>query len=191
MPSWTAATDAASVQKVAIVGTGIIGSGWSAVFLASGYSVTAYVRSASSAVKFIAAAEDAWQKLLVRGVATEADGLRNLRCVYTIEECVRDADYVQESVVEDLVTKQAIVAEIDRHCARNVLIGTSSSFLPFSLASLRCAVQPDRVVTAHPSLPQWDSFVEVIGLSTTGSNPQRRFAASGALRLRFATRRAH
>ena len=76
---------------------------------------------------------------------------------------MRNVDYVQESVVEHLTTKQAVVREIDRHTPSGVLIASSSSFLPYSLVSLHCAVAPSRIVTAHPSLPQWDSFVEVLG----------------------------
>ena len=33
-----------TVTKVAIIGTGVIGSGWAALFVAKGYTVAAYVR---------------------------------------------------------------------------------------------------------------------------------------------------
>ena len=42
-----------TVRRVAVVGTGTIGSGWAALFAVKGYSVTAYVRSAASEAKFL------------------------------------------------------------------------------------------------------------------------------------------
>ena len=159
-------TEPTSVKRVAIVGTGVIGSGWAALFLAHGYEVTAYVRSLSSEAKAMAAVEDAWGKLSARGVAKETEGWRKLTCVFTIAECVANADYVQESVTEDLTFKQQIVAQIDQHAPPHVLIGSSSSYLTRSLVALKCAAHPQRVVTVHPSLPQWDNFVELLALST-------------------------
>lgn len=156
-----------AVKHIAIVGTGVIGSGWTALFLAHGYKVTAYVRSLASEAKAMAAVEDAWGKLRARGIAKEAEGWRGrLTCCFTIAECVADADYVQESVTEDLAFKQKIVAEIDRHAPPHVLIGSSSSYLTRSLIALKCDAHPTRVVTVHPSLPQWDNFVELLALSS-------------------------
>jgi hypothetical protein len=103
------------VRRVAIVGTGVIGSGWAAVFAARGYEVTAYVRSRDSELKFQRFLASAWRKIVVRGLAKDPEGWRKVGCVRTIAECVASADYVQESVVEELPLKQAILAEIDEH----------------------------------------------------------------------------
>ena len=88
--------DPADTRRVAIVGTGVIGSGFAALFLAHGYEVTAYVRSLASEAKAMAAAKEAWTKLVARGIAKEPDGWSKLSCVFTIAECVNGADYVQE-----------------------------------------------------------------------------------------------
>ena len=154
--------DPADTRRVAIVGTGVIGSGFAALFLAHGYEVTAYVRSLASEAKAMAAAKEAWTKLVARGIAKEPDGWSKLSCVFTIAECVNGADYVQESVTEELTFKQQIVAEIDQHTPAHVLIGTSSSYLTRSLVALKCTAHPERVVTAHPTIPQWDNFVELL-----------------------------
>ena len=92
------------VSRIAIVGTGTIGSGWAAVYLAKGYSVTAYVRTQASEDKFYSFLQSAWSKILVRGVASasDTDGWRRVKCVRSLAECVATADYVQESVVEEL-----------------------------------------------------------------------------------------
>ena len=83
------------VRHIAIVGTGIIGSGWAAVFLSRGYRVTAYVRSAASEAKFHTYLEAAWRKLVARKLTLESDGWRSVTCVTNLAECVAHADYVQ------------------------------------------------------------------------------------------------
>jgi len=94
---------------------------------------------------------------------------------------VSDADYVQESVVEDLLLKQQIIHDIDEFAPPNVIIGSSTSFIPLSLLRARANKHPERVATAHPSLPHWDAFCEVLGSSPEitqwlatlyGENPQ-------------------
>jgi carnitine 3-dehydrogenase len=154
-----------ALNKVAVVGTGVIGSGWAALFCAKGYSVVAYVRSKGSQAKFMKSLESSYQKLVARGLAADPNGYKAVSCVFNLAECVSDADYVQESVLEDLATKQHIIHEIDHFAPPNVIIGSSTSFIPLSLLRTRARQHPERVAIAHPSLPQWDAFCEVLGSS--------------------------
>lgn len=156
-------SDAADVRKIAIVGTGTIGSGWAAIFAAKGYSVKAYVRSEASAQKFQSFLQVSWRKVLARGLTTDAEGWKAVRCVQNLAECVADADYVQESVIEEISLKQSIISEIDEYAPPHVIIGSSSSFIPLSMVRARARLYPERVATAHPTLPQWDDFCECLG----------------------------
>merc|ERR1712159_834916 len=88
------------VKTIAIVGTGVIGSGWAAIFAARGYAVKAYVRSAASEHKAKVAVADAYEKLIDRGIAKDPKGGEAVRYCRSLKECVSDADYVQESVIE-------------------------------------------------------------------------------------------
>lgn len=160
-----------SVRKIAIVGTGVIGSGWAAVFLAKPrFEVVAFVRSEASEKKFFQFLHRAWAKVCARGLATDVDGWKRVKCVRTIEECVGTADYVQESVVENLVLKQDILRQIDQHTPRHVVIGTSSSFIPASLCAAKSTVRPARIATVHPTIPQFDAFVEIFGVTSEITN---------------------
>lgn len=158
-------TPPSSVKKVAIVGTGIIGSGWAALFCSKGYTVVAFVRSPASEVKFLKALESSWKIFMVRGLATDPEGYHKVKCVFNLAECVSDADYVQESVVEDVFLKQQVLQDIDQFAPPNVIIGSSTSFLPLSLLKARAKLHPERIATAHPWNPQWDAFCEVMGTS--------------------------
>lgn len=154
-----------SVNKVAIVGTGIIGSGWASLFCSKGYTVVAYTRSPASQAKFLKALEMTWNMLIQRRLASDPEGYKKVTCVFNLAECVSDADYVQESVVEDLFLKQQIIQDIDTFAPPNVIIGSSTSFIPLSLLRARAKSHPERIATAHPSLPHWDAFCEVLGSS--------------------------
>ena len=122
------------------------------------------MRSESSKAKFERLLDDAWAKLVARGLATAADArARRVATADTLAGAVRGADYVQESVVEAVDVKQTILAAIDAAAPARALVGTSSSFLPRGLCALRAAAHPARVATVHPTLPSWDSFVEVLG----------------------------
>lgn len=103
--------------------------------------------------------------IVQRGFATDPEGYKMVQCVFNLAEAVSDADYVQESVVEDLNLKQQIIQDIDEFAPPNVIIGSSTSFIPLSLLQARAKYHPERVATAHPSLPHWDAFCEVLGSS--------------------------
>jgi len=157
----------AVVRKVAVVGTGVIGSGWAALFIAKGYTVVAYVRTDRSKAKFLDALKMTWGHMVARGIASEPEGWTAVSCVSNLSECVADADYVQESVPEDLHLKQCIIEEIDEYAPPNVIVGSSTSYIPLSLVRARAKRHPERIATAHPSLPHWDAFAEVLGSSNT------------------------
>ena len=152
-----------AIRKIAIIGTGTIGSGWAALFAARGYQVTAYCRSPASAQKFDSFIQIAWRKILKRGLSKDPSGWRKVAVVDTIAEAVASADYVQESCLEEIALKQSIIQQIDEHAPPHVIIGTSSSYIPLSLVRCRASRYPERVATVHPTLPQWDDFVEVLG----------------------------
>lgn len=155
----------ATVKKVAIVGTGVIGSGWAALYVAKGYTVVAYVRSPASKAKFLKTLEETWRNIFARGLTKDRDGHKAVVCVMNLAECVADADYVQESVPEDLTLKQVIIQEIDSFAPSHVIVGSSTSYIPLSLVRARAKNHPERIAIAHPSLPHWDAFCEVLGSS--------------------------
>ena len=164
MPPIPMPVEPSKVKRVAIIGTGVIGSGWAAVFLAKGFEVSAFVRSQASEDKFQRFIAKSWSKVLARGITSDVDGWKRVKCIRNLAECVATSDYVQESVVEDLILKQDILAQIDEAAPAHVVIGTSSSFIPASLCAARAKFYPQRIATVHPTLPQFDPFVEVFGL---------------------------
>ena len=161
--------DASSVKQIGVVGTGVIGSGWAAFFVARSIRVVAFCRSEASSQRFKANFSLAFDNLRARGLTATANvtadeaWAQNVTVVSTLLECVSDVQYVQESVVEDVNTKQKVLYDIDSLTPPGILIGSSTSYLPRTVCALRAKKAPGRIATVHPSLPAWDNFVEVLG----------------------------
>ncbi|MBU3739841.1 MAG: L-carnitine dehydrogenase, partial [Rhodoferax sp.] len=86
-----------------------------------------------------------------------------LRFAASLEDCVKDADFVQESAPERLELKVALHADISAAARPDVLIGSSTSGLLPSEFFAR-ATHPDRCVVGHPFNPVYLlPLVEVVG----------------------------
>src|SRR5689334_10112104 len=121
------------IRRIAIVGTGVIGSGWAARCLAHGLDVTASDPAPGAEQRLRDSVATAWPALTMVGLAPGAD-LGRLSFVGDVATSVRDADFVQESAPENDALKRRILAEIDAAAAPDVIIASSSSgLLPSSI----------------------------------------------------------
>ena len=102
------------------------------------------------------------------------------RTVATLAEAVAGVGWVQESGPEDLATKQALFAELDRLAPADAILASSTSALPMT-AIARDVGRPERCVVAHPTNPpDVIPFVEVVPGERTG--PETAAAAIDFLR---------
>ena len=138
-------------RTATIIGAGVIGGGWGARFLLSGWSVNVYdpnpeaVRQVS---EVLANARRSLPGLL--DVALPAEG--RLTFCDSIAEAVEDAEWIQESVPERLDLKREIYAEIQRTASVHAVLGSSTSgFKPGELAA--GASNPGQIVVCHPFNP--------------------------------------
>jgi carnitine 3-dehydrogenase len=162
-----------AISTVAVIGTGVIGAGWAANFLARGLDVTAWDPGQDAQAKLRAMVDNAWPAMVETGLAEGASRDR-LSFADTLEQAVTDADFVQESApeVEDL--KAGLIAGIDAVAAPDVLIASSSSGLLPSRLQARCQ-HPGRVVIGHPFNPVYLlPLVEVLGGDQTSADSIER-----------------
>ncbi len=155
-----------SLNKVAIVGTGVIGAGWAARCLAHGLDITAWDPAPNAERSLRAKIENAWPALTRVGLAAGADPSRLCFCE-TVEDAVRDADFIQESApeVEDL--KRTLLARVDAAARPDVIIASSSSGLLPTNFQRDCA-HPGRVLVGHPFNPVYLlPLVEIVGGDAT------------------------
>ena len=147
-------SDPNSVKRIASIGAGPIGGGWTAHFLARGYDVTAYLHDKSEEKSFISILKTAWVSLTELGLAQGAS-MDRLRIVTDLEEALEGADFVQESGPERLEIKQQLYSEMGKILPRSIIIGSSTSGLMMSDIQSDCST-PERTVIGHP-------FVEIVG----------------------------
>lgn len=150
------------IRTFAALGSGVIGSGWVARALAHGLDVVAWDPAPGAEAVLRARIANAWPALEKQGLAPGASQAR-LRFVDTVEECVRDADFIQESAPERLELKLALHAQISAAARPEVIIGSSTSgLLPSEFYA--DAQHPERCVVGHPFNPVYLlPLVEVVG----------------------------
>jgi 3-hydroxyacyl-CoA dehydrogenase len=164
------------IRRVAIIGTGVIGASWSALFLAKGLDVVAtdVAPGAEAALKrFVAGAWPALQRL---GLASGASQKR-LSFSAALADAVKDVDLVQENGPEKIDFKKTLYRQLDELLHPSVIIASSSSGLTMSEIQLGAQVHPERCVIAHPfNPPHLIPLVEIVGGATTSEETIQRAA---------------
>jgi 3-hydroxyacyl-CoA dehydrogenase len=164
------------IRRVAIIGTGVIGASWSALFLANGLDVVAtdVAPGAEAALKrFVAAAWPALQRL---GLASGASQNR-LSFTAALTDAVKDADLVQENGPEKIEFKKTLYRQLDELLHPGVIIASSSSGLTMSEIQSACEMHPERCVIGHPfNPPHLVPLVEIVGGAKTSEATIQRAA---------------
>ena len=154
------------VRRVASIGAGPIGAGWTAHFLAHGYDVTAFVHDPAEEPAFWRIVDTAWISLEALGLVEGASRDR-LTITHDLARAVRGADFVQESAPENLEIKQALYARLGTLVPEDVVIASSTSGLTMTEIQARCAT-PERTVVGHPFNPPYLlALVEIAGGART------------------------
>ncbi|MBT7147915.1 MAG: 3-hydroxybutyryl-CoA dehydrogenase, partial [Rhodospirillales bacterium] len=116
------------VRNVTCVGAGPIGGGWTAHFLGRGYDVTCYMHDPSEEDALRRMLDTAWKCLEQIGLAGGAS-LDRLTCTSDLAEAVANADFVQESVPENIDLKQSVYEQLGDLVPADVVIASSTSGL--------------------------------------------------------------
>jgi len=150
------------IRTVAVVGTGVIGASWAAIFLAHGRRVIATDPAEGAEERLRNAVDIHWGWLHEHGRVLERS-YTGLHFDADLERAVGCAQFVQENGPEQLEVKQALFARLDAATSRHVILATSSSGLLISAIRARCT-NPRRVIVGHPvNPPHLLPLVEVIG----------------------------
>jgi 3-hydroxyacyl-CoA dehydrogenase len=162
------------ISQVAIIGTGVIGASWAALFLAKGLDVVATdiaPNAEYSLRRFIGAAWPALERL---GLTPGASPMR-LAFTTDLPEAVKSVDLVQENGPERIDFKKQLYGQLDELLPSDVIIASSSSGLTMSEIQSGCPFHPDRCVIAHPfNPPHLIPLVEIVGGAKTSEETIRR-----------------
>lgn len=130
-----------------MIGTGMMGPGIAAGLTLAGHQVTLVGRSAASLQRGLQAAETAMETLCREGLATRerstsAQGTTHLAAA------IDGAEFVFESIVEDLAAKQQLFQELERLASPNAIFASNTSGLPITRIA-EGLQHPERTATTH------------------------------------------
>lgn len=138
------------IKRVGIVGSGIMGAGIAEVAAKAGFEVILRSRHAATAEAMVAALEKSLAKQVEKGRLEDSERDQVLSRVSATERLadLADCDLVIESVVEDLVIKKELFAELDRVVKDGAILATNTSTLPVVEMAVETG-RPDRVCGVH------------------------------------------
>jgi carnitine 3-dehydrogenase len=164
------------IRRIAIIGTGVIGASWSALFLAKGLEVTATDVAPNAEAALRRFVDAAWPALKRLGLSPGASQSK-LKFTAELAEAIAGADLVQENGPERIDFKKKLYGQLDELLPPDVIIASSSSGLTMSEIQLGAASHAERCVIAHPfNPPHLIPLVEIVGGAKTSEETIRRAA---------------
>jgi 3-hydroxyacyl-CoA dehydrogenase len=162
------------IKRIAIIGTGVIGASWAALFLAKGLQVVATDVAPDADASLRHFVETAWPALKRLGLAPGASQ-SNLKFTADLQTAVKSADFVQENGPERIDFKKKLYGQLDELLSADVIIASSSSGLTMSEIQSGCPSHPERCVIGHPfNPPHLVPLVEIVGGAKTSEDTIRR-----------------
>ena len=149
------------VRTVAVIGAGVIGSSWAALFAAHGLKVV--VNDPRPDIQGVVLGDLKKIAPTLQALGLPSENLeRHLRFEANLELAVADADVVQENGPERIEFKQALWARIERAAPRHALLLSSSSAKTATEQS-RAMGDASRLLVGHPfNPPHLIPLVEVV-----------------------------
>jgi 3-hydroxybutyryl-CoA dehydrogenase len=176
--------DATDVQRVGVVGCGLMGSGIVEVAARAGCTVTFVEGSDELVAAGLERIHRSLDRAVERGKLEAADRVAMLERIdgATSLGALGDADLVIEAATEDLEAKLAIFRELDGVTKPDIVLASNTSSIPIVELALATS-RPDRVVGMHFfNPPPVMALLELIPALTT-SQETVTFAAAVAERL--------
>lgn len=160
------------IKTVGVVGAGVIGASWTALFLYKGFKVNVYDpypideavfknRISANLNDLFALDQNAEHSYSPQNVLLHLEIFSNLK------DAVSDVDFIQENAPERLDVKQQLYQEITAYCPEHTIIASSSSGLKVSDFQKE-ALHPERILLGHPfNPPHLLPLVEIVGGNLT------------------------
>lgn len=154
------------INQTTVLGAGVIGASWTSLFLAAGMRVNVYdpMENAEQQVRDYIA--NAWPTLEALGM-TERGDPNALNCFSDPTEAVKGAQFIQESIPEQLELKHQLFAQIEPYMLPEAVLASSASGLMVS--EMQQGWQnPSRFILGHPfNPPHLIPLVELLGNDKT------------------------
>ncbi|MET0669473.1 MAG: 3-hydroxyacyl-CoA dehydrogenase family protein, partial [Xanthobacteraceae bacterium] len=148
--------------RIAVVGAGLMGHGIAQVFALAGHDVTitdSHTPNLDTVKQRVAAN--------LRDLGDDENAVARITPVAAMADCVRDADYVVEAVLEDMPLKQKLFGEIERHVRPDTILASNTSVMPITEIMQGLRNRARALGTHWWNPPFLVPLVEVIGTQWT------------------------
>ncbi len=171
------------MEKIAVVGGGLIGRAWSIVFARAGFSVSLFDSSLEAASKALGFIQARLPELHDAGllVDTPAEVMARISLAPTLEAALDGAIYVQENGPERVDAKSRLFALMDDIAPKSTILASSTSGIPGSAFTEELRGRA-RCIVAHPVNPPY--LVPVVEICPAPWTSEATVAATRALMLR-------
>ncbi len=155
-------------EPVALVGGGLIGRGWAMLFANAGRNVRIYDADPQASSRAMPAIEANLRLLQQEGMIASAEAvLGRIQFSRKLTDAVEGANWVQESVFEDVNLKGRVFRELGELTGPEVVLASSCSSIPPD-TFMADARHRQRCIIAHPfSPPHLIPLVEIVPSSWT------------------------
>ena len=138
-------------KKVAVIGTGVIGTGWIIRFLAHNKIVYAFDKDIKLKKNIIKEIKRAWPS--VKKLFNKKKlNLNNFYFFTSLDQALKNADFIQECATENYSLKIKLMKTIGNYAKKNSIISSSSSGLLPTKVFSKCK-NPERGIIGHPFNP--------------------------------------
>ena len=173
------------MKNIGVIGGGLIGASWAAIFSKSGFNVFVYDPYPDVFDTYESRVTSFLEELKTIDETINVEkSLNRINANVTIEDLCSNVEYIQESAPEILSVKQELFAKLDNLAPEEVVIGSSSSAMPISSITQNLKGQHRCIITHPANPPHLIPCVEICpGENTSNRTIEKTkeiFIASGA-----------
>ena len=173
------------MKNIGVIGGGLIGASWAAIFSKSGFNVFVYDPYPDVFDTYESRVTSFLEELkTIDETINVEESLNRINTNVTIEDLCSNVEYIQESAPEILSVKQELFAKLDNLAPEEVVIGSSSSAMPISSITQNLKGQHRCIITHPANPPHLIPCVEICpGENTSNRTIEKTkeiFTASGA-----------
>jgi len=161
-----------TIKKVAVIGTGVLGTQIAALTASFDYEVSVYDTNEASFQKGIENIRNLSSAAKRKPTVTIQDwerGISRVQFCDQLKEALTDTDLIIEAVPEDLELKRKVHKQLDAIAPAHALLATNSSSIPIS--KIESATQrPEKCMNIHFYIPAMGlNMVDIMGGTHTSA----------------------